>query len=488
MDEHEFGCGCDCGCDRRDFLGTMTAAMGALSFTSVAADAVAASPVKKEPAVVRVAFLYPPSKTFAGHVDDWWSWPGNDFDAEGRQKLYVEKLRDIEKKLGVRLVIDNGSVANAQDAAAIAKQLESEKPDGLLLIMFYNRSLGEADLLLKAAEKLAIPAVFYIGLGVKHQSIAAYRRPGVYFIQSLENFDALEYGLRMIHARKRLSQSKFLCIKDANEPQEAATAYFGARLRVIPFARYAADFAKIPIDAEAKRFIARFTGAATERRQVTDAALENAAKAHFTIRKLLAEEQADGLTMVCLRRGMLKPCMSFAAHNGQLIPAACEGDIPALFTLALGSLLVERPGFMHNGAYETERNQYYASHCTCTPDLHGAGGEPLPFLLRRFAHTNEGSCAIQVFWKPGDPVTMVRWTPDTLDVYAGEVFKSHAMPPAGGCTTNVEIRLTDREDACMVVGHHNVLFCGDFARKFRLFAQLHRLKLADTGFKGRWPM
>ena len=37
-----------------------------------------------------------------------------------------------------------------------------------------------------------------------------------------------------------------------------------------------------------------------------------------------------------------------------------------------------------------------------------------------------------------------------------------------------EIKLLDREDACSVGGHHNLLFCGDFARKFRLFAQLHR--------------
>ena len=30
-------------------------------------------------------------------------------------------------------------------------------------------------------------------------------------------------------------------------------------------------------------------------------------------------------------------------------------------------------------------------------------------------------------------------------------------------------------------GHHNLLFCGDFARKFRLFAQLYKLRLAKTG-------
>jgi hypothetical protein len=44
----------------------------------------------------------------------------------------------------------------------------------------------------------------------------------------------------------------------------------------------------------------------------------------------------------------------------------------------------------------------------------------------------------------------------------------------------VAIEITDRPDACMVRGHHNVLFCGDFARQFRLFAQLYKLKLAPS--------
>jgi hypothetical protein len=112
-------------------------------------------------------------------------------------------------------------------------------------------------------------------------------------------------------------------------------------------------------------------------------------------------------------------------------------------------------------------------------------------LLRRFAHTNEGSCAIQVFWNPADAVTMVRYYPGdepALDVYAGRVVKSHAMPPAAGCTTNVEIEITDRTDACMVRGHHNLLFCGDQARKFRLFAQLYKIRLAETGYTPPLPV
>ncbi len=485
---HDFGCGCDGHCDRREFLALTGAALGGLMFTSVSVDG--DEPVANTPdqrATVRIAFLYPPSETFSGNPDGWWSWPGNEFDAEGRQQQYTTALHAMQEKLGIDLVIDQQPIANADQAQTLASELDAKRPDGLLLVMFYNNSLSQADILLEAAEKAGIPVVFYIGLGVKHGPVRQYQRPGVYFIQSLDNFDAIEYGLRMIGARYRMAHSRLLSITEATETREGVEPFLGTTVRVIPFDRYADEFSKVPIDAAAHRLISQFTSGATQQRGITQESLENAARAHLAIKKLLADNQAHGLTMNCLRRGMLKPCMSFATLNSELIPAACENDFPALYTQMLGTLLTGRPGFQHNPCYDTEKNHYYGSHCTCSPKLYGPDGPELPYLLRRFAHTNEGSCAIQVFWKEDDPVTMVRYhpgEPPALDVYAGKVVVSHPMPPAAGCTTNVEIEVTDRSDACQVVGHHNLLFCGDLARKFRLFAQLFKMKLADTGYTG----
>lgn len=489
-DHEEFGCGCDCGCDRRAFLAAAGAALGGLTFTAVdssAAPSSAPSPSKKQGAVVRAAFLYPPSSSFAKNPDGWWSWPGNDFDAEGRQRQYADALAAMEKRLGMKITADDRPIATDEDAQRLAQEIQARRYDGLLLVMFYNRSLGQADLLLKAAQQAGLPVVFFIGLGVKHGPVGQYRRPGVYFIQSLDNFEAIEYGMRMINAKKLMAQSRILSLTEAKEPSEAVEPFLGVKVRVIPFSRYADEFAKIPFDDQARQWIGGFTGKAKEIRGVGKEALANAARANVALRKLLAQEQADGVAMNCLRRGMLKPCISFASLNAELIPATCENDLPAAYGQMLGQLLTGRPGFQHNPCYETEANHYYASHCTCATRLYGPGGEELPYLLRRFAHTNEGSCAIQVFWKEHDPVTMVHYYPGkepALDVYAGRVVKSHPMPPAAGCTTNVEIELTDRPDACMVRGHHNLLFCGDFARKFRLFAQLYKIRLAETGYKG----
>jgi len=480
MSEH--GCPCS-GWNRREFLATAGASVGLIPLHTLAAtppDASSPSPRLKQPAVVRVAFLYPPSRTFADDPEGWWSWPGNEYDAEGRQRSYTEALRKMQGKFGLNLQIVPDPLATDQQIDQLAREIRSKSPDGLLLIMFYNRSLAHADRLLEAAEAANVPVIFFIGLGVKHGPITRYRRPGLYFIQALDDFEAIEYGLRMIHTRKQLGQARLLSITEAKEAREGREKHFGITVRVIPFSEYAEQFVRMAPDRKMRDWIGGVKKGAAEIRGLTDAALENAARAHFALLSLLERHQADGLTMNCLRRGMLKPCISFSALNNRLIPAACENDLPAVYTQLIGQSLTGRPGFQHNPCYETERNHYYASHCTCATRLHGPEAPPLGYLLRRFAHTNEGSCAIQVFWQPDDPVTMVRYYPGEapqIDVYAGRVVASHPMPPAAGCTTNVEIEITDRADACQVQGHHNLLFCGDFARHFKRFAQLFKIPL-----------
>jgi L-fucose isomerase-like protein len=75
-------------------------------------------------------------------------------------------------------------------------------------------------------------------------------------------------------------------------------------------------------------------------------------RAHLALKKKLADENADAVAMNCLRRGMLKPCMSFSLLNSQLTPAACQNDLVSVTCQMLGKLLVDRPGFIHNICYE----------------------------------------------------------------------------------------------------------------------------------------
>ena len=87
---------------RRDFLAAMSGAAGALALAPLGIQEANAAPEVGKKAVVRTVFLYPPSATFSEDPNGWWSWPGNEYDAEGRQKKYTKALREMEGLLAER--------------------------------------------------------------------------------------------------------------------------------------------------------------------------------------------------------------------------------------------------------------------------------------------------------------------------------------------------------------------------------------------------
>jgi len=108
--------------------------------------------------------------------DGWWSWPETSSTRKAPRR-YAAELRAMEARLGIRLELDDRPVASPVDARRLAEEIRNTRPDGLLLILFYNRSLEEADLLLRVADEARIPAILFIGLGVKHGPVDGYRRP-----------------------------------------------------------------------------------------------------------------------------------------------------------------------------------------------------------------------------------------------------------------------------------------------------------------------
>jgi len=486
-DRNEHGC----GCCRRDFLGAVGMAAGgaALEWTGLAAAGEApgtGDAPKKEPATVRVAFLYPPSASMR-REGGWWSWPGNDFDAEGRQAAYTEKLGQIAQKLGVRIDVDAKPLVAAEEVARFVAQVKQARPDAVMLVPFHNRIFDRVNQVIrelapdadKAEPGTGIPVVVYSCLGVKHGSIKGYQRPGCHFIQSLDNFEAMQYAVRMVRARRVLRQSRILSVAGAGEPKQAVEPFWGTQVRSVPLALYEAAVDKTPVDDEVKRIAGAFVKNAKEVREPKEDDVLMAARVHVAVRRIMREQGCDAIMMDCLTRGRLLPCMSFMTLRDEGIAAGCENDLAGTLTLMLAQELFDRPGFQHNPCYETEANHYFASHCTSASKLLGTSGPQQPHLLRNYAHTNIPTCVPQVLWPEGVDVTMARYAPGkspAMLVYSGKTVKSYAMPPVGGCRTNVEIRLDDLADACDVKGHHDVLFCGNHARRLRQFCRLYGIR------------
>ena len=288
--------------------------------------------------------------------------------------------------------------------------------------------------------------------------------------------------MKMIKARRAIQESRIIRVAGRGETQEATVPFWGTKVRRVSLKKFEKEVERTEIDDAVKGLAVAFMKNAYKRIEPSEDDVLAAARVHFANKRILKDEQGDAIMMDCLSRGELIPCMSFMTLRDEGIAAGCENDLGATLTLMLVQHLFDRPGFQHNPCFETEENHYFASHCTCPSRLHGPDKPPSPHLLRNFAHTNEPTCVPQVFWHKGAEVTMAHYLPGKLPqmlVYSGEVVKSYPMPPVGGCRTNVEITINERADACDVKGHHNVLFCGNWAKQLRQFAQLYGMAVVS---------
>ena len=95
-----------------------------------------ASPGSAEPTheitTIRGAFLYPPTQEL--EKKGYYSWPGSDFDAEGRQKQYLSRIREMEKTLGIRIEMDEKPLDTVSEVDEFIARTTSAHPHGLLLI------------------------------------------------------------------------------------------------------------------------------------------------------------------------------------------------------------------------------------------------------------------------------------------------------------------------------------------------------------------
>ena len=187
------------GIPRRDFIKTMGVSVAGVSLGigKLNNDQVIDSSMTADNkiATIRCAFLYPPTKTLSD--EGYYSWPGSDFNAEGRQIQYMSRIKEIESRLGIRIEMDQKPLDAASDVDKLITEIKATNPDGLLLIPFKKSHYNH---IIRIVEETQIPSVILASLGILlMEHIMQLRdRTGVYLINSLDDLDAVESGLKMI--------------------------------------------------------------------------------------------------------------------------------------------------------------------------------------------------------------------------------------------------------------------------------------------------
>ena len=477
--------------DRRTFL----KAAAAISALGVMADAGAASrltdfspkPRRKQPGLVRGAFFYPSAETvLAGKCEDgwakqeWFTWPGNQFEPEAQQGRFQDKLAEITKDLDLKLAMNPEPISTDEGVRAFLRDIEENPPEALLLINFWNTFSAK---IVPILDSFKGPVILYHPVGSSHQLPPERFRTGkrLQYIHAIEDWNALERGLKCVHAKVRMKQSRLLRVSGSLAAEKKdREAFFDLPVHGIPAAHFNELFDKTEPDKEMMRLLAKVRRGARHIRDLSDEVFLDAVRAHSTVNQLLARHDADAITIECLFLKHRKPCLSFAINNGALVPCGCENDLNASITLMLGSNMFGRGGFQHNPEFDLEENRYMGAHCTCTPLLHGPGGKKQTYDLRPFFHQAPKTVAFDVQWPEGERVTMCKYHADEKRIYAwaGESVVSPTCPPVGGCATRVLVKFDNMPDVCDVYpGIHPIMYCGDWVKQLKTFAKLYDIEI-----------
>jgi hypothetical protein len=235
---------------RRNFLQAVGSTAAGISLSSKQLLGAAKSRARqKGPAVVRGAFVYPPTESL--RKVGYYSWPGSTFDAEGRQRQYMDRINRIGRKLRMRISMDKQPLDEAMSVTRFINEVKQSKPDGLLLIPFKKGHWGHVT---RIIEEAGIPTVVLATLGillVGHIN-QLHEKSGVYLINSLDNLDAVEEGMKMIQTAHWMKESRIVNI-GGSKTKETTVPHLGTQVRTVPHTKFYEEFKRTKVTDAVKK-------------------------------------------------------------------------------------------------------------------------------------------------------------------------------------------------------------------------------------------
>jgi len=268
-----------------------------------------------------------------------------------------------------------------------------------------------------------------------------------------------------------------------NDRRDVVMPDLGIQLHYVPASTFVDLYKSIGETPEMRAIAAQVVRRAKKIVGATRQDIINGAHSYVVARKIMEQEQADGITMDCLGAlgptKMSLPCLAWSRMNDDGIPAACEADIGAVGSHITVQYLFDRPGFQQDPVPETAHKAIIGAHCSCPTKLNGFDKPPEPYVLRH--HHAERDATAHPAWRIGHPMTSLcvqsarKDKPTTLIISSGRVLENVQVPPAGGCVISVMVKFDGVEDVLTYPGFHQVFFYGSFRQQLVDFCRLFKL-------------
>ena len=192
------------------------------------------------------------------------------------------------------------------------------------------------------------------------------------------------------------------------------------------------------------------------------ASFPGASKIYSALKSIVADYRLGGLTIRCfdlLTSVHNTGCLALSRLNSEGIPSGCEGDIPALLSMAITNSVTGVSGFQANPSrIDVETGEILFAHCT------------IPFnMVSSYAfdtHFESGiGVGIRGHFDEG-PVTVFKVSGDLRRSFIAEgtLLRNQAEPDL--CRTQVVLRLSPEEARYFLtnpIGNHHIIMPGHHA-------------------------
>jgi L-fucose isomerase-like protein len=189
-------------------------------------------------------------------------------------------------------------------------------------------------------------------------------------------------------------------------------------------------------------------------------ALPMANRIYGALRQMIERHHLQGFTLRCfdlLTTVKNTGCLALARLNAEGIVATCEGDVPAMLTMAISQSLLGVSGFQANPAsIDPETGQIVFAHCT------------IPFnMVQRYeldTHFESGiGVGIRGYMKEG-PVTVFKVSADLSRYFIAEAELVCTQSKPDLCRTQQVIQLADKRQTSYFltnpIGNHHIILPG----------------------------
>lgn len=194
---------------------------------------------------------------------------------------------------------------------------------------------------------------------------------------------------------------------------------------------------------------------------------EGALCIYGALKRMTERYALNGLTLRCfdlLDTVGNTGCLALALLNAEGIPAGCEGDVPALLTMAVGQALVGVPGFQANPArIDPDTGEILFAHCTV----------PLNMLRGYTFDTHfESGIGVAVHGElPEGGVTLFKLSGDLSRCCVAEASLVRNQYKPDLCRTQIVLSAEELADYFLKrpIGNHHIILPGHHKRLIEAF-------------------